>query len=70
MTHSINPNPYNVDHTVIKDMATATEHTSDEKLRLGDPNSSLVSFEPVELPSSNQRVLGFPHPKDTDFGDE
>lgn len=46
-------------------MATATEHLHVEKLRLSDTDSSIVSFEPFELPSSNQRILGPPHPTDT-----
>lgn len=46
-------------------MATTTEHLHIEKLQISDAVSSVVSFEPFELPSSNQRVLGSPHPKDT-----
>lgn len=46
-------------------MAMDAEHTSDESLRLSDPNPFLVSFKPFDLPTSNQRVLGPPHPKDS-----
>jgi alpha-ketoglutarate-dependent taurine dioxygenase len=46
-------------------MATVTEPLNIEKLQISDTDSSIVSFEPFELPASNQRILGAPHPKDT-----
>ncbi|KGO46871.1 Taurine catabolism dioxygenase TauD/TfdA [Penicillium expansum] len=43
-------------------MATTTEELQIEKLRLED---SVVKFESFDLPTSNQRILGAPHPKNT-----
>lgn len=43
-------------------MATTTEELQIEKLRL---ESSIVTFESFDLPASNQRILGPPHPKNT-----
>ncbi|KAJ5194328.1 Taurine catabolism dioxygenase TauD/TfdA [Penicillium cf. griseofulvum] len=43
-------------------MATITEELQLGKLQLGD---SLVTFESFDLPTSNQRILGPPHPKNT-----
>lgn len=46
-------------------MATSVEPLCAHLLKLnGDPSPSLT-FEPFDLPSSNQRVLGAPHPTDT-----
>lgn len=48
-------------------MAEVAEQIDVEKLplHLKGGDSSAVSFEPFELPPSNQRVLGPPHPPDT-----
>ncbi|KAJ5611081.1 hypothetical protein N7510_007800 [Penicillium lagena] len=46
-------------------MATATEPLHIGKLHISDADSSIVSFEPFDLPSSNQRILGPPHPQET-----
>lgn len=46
-------------------MAIVTEQINIEKLHLRDAEVTAVSFEPFELPSSNQRVLGPPHPPNT-----
>ncbi|CDM27392.1 hypothetical protein CBS147339_5391 [Penicillium roqueforti] len=43
-------------------MATTTEELQIEKLQLED---SIVTFESFDLPASNQRILGQPHPKNT-----
>ncbi|KAJ5484348.1 Taurine catabolism dioxygenase TauD/TfdA [Penicillium expansum] len=43
-------------------MTTTTEELQIEKLRLED---SVVKFESFDLPTSNQRILGAPHPKNT-----
>ncbi|KGO75197.1 Taurine catabolism dioxygenase TauD/TfdA [Penicillium italicum] len=43
-------------------MATVTEELQVEKLLLED---SVVTFESFDLPTSNQRILGPPHPKNT-----
>jgi alpha-ketoglutarate-dependent taurine dioxygenase len=45
-------------------MTTAAE-IQVEKLQLRGPSSALTRFEPFELPSSNQRTLGPPHPRNT-----
>jgi alpha-ketoglutarate-dependent taurine dioxygenase len=45
-------------------MSTTTE-IQIEKLQLNDPSSALIGFESFELPSSNQRALGPPHPRNT-----
>jgi alpha-ketoglutarate-dependent taurine dioxygenase len=52
--------PFNIEDK----MATATE-IQIEKLQLNDPSSALTGFESFELPSSNQRTLGPPHPRNT-----
>ena len=36
-----------------------------EKLQISDAASSVISFEPFDLPPSNQRLLGPPHPPST-----
>ncbi|KAJ5804854.1 Taurine catabolism dioxygenase TauD/TfdA [Penicillium riverlandense] len=46
-------------------MATATESLHFDQLHISDAGSSIVSFEPFNLPPSNQRMLGPPHPKET-----
>ncbi|KAJ5676191.1 hypothetical protein N7462_009088 [Penicillium macrosclerotiorum] len=46
-------------------MAAATDIIPIETLTLDDADASSVSFEPFHLPSSNQRVLGSPHPPHT-----
>jgi len=46
-------------------MATATEQIHIENLHLEDTETLAVSFEPFNLPASNQRLLGPPHPPDT-----
>ncbi|KAJ5920711.1 hypothetical protein N7454_009244 [Penicillium verhagenii] len=46
-------------------MAATTEQLSIQKLHISDVPPSIVSFEPIDLPSSNQRVLGPPHPPNT-----
>ena len=46
---------------IVTAMATTTEEVQLEKLRLGDA----ISFESFDLPSSNQRLLGPPHPSNT-----
>lgn len=46
-------------------MAAATDQLPIEKLQISDARSPLVPFEPFELPASNQRVLGAPHPPNT-----
>ncbi|KAJ5631316.1 uncharacterized protein N7484_011416 [Penicillium longicatenatum] len=46
-------------------MAAAIEKLLVEELSISDAASPAVSFEPFELPSSNQRVLGPPHPANT-----
>ncbi|KAJ5143300.1 uncharacterized protein N7515_002087 [Penicillium bovifimosum] len=47
-------------------MATTIEQLQIEKLVLEAPSSSsLVAFESFDLPPSNQRILGQPHPKNT-----
>ncbi|KAJ5935395.1 hypothetical protein N7466_004942 [Penicillium verhagenii] len=46
-------------------MAAITEQLSIQKLHINDAPPSVVSFEPFDLPSSNQRVLGPPHPPNT-----
>ncbi|CAI7650922.1 unnamed protein product [Penicillium glandicola] len=43
-------------------MATTTEELQIEKLSL---KGSIVTFESFDLPASNQRILGSPHPKNT-----
>lgn len=45
-------------------MATTTEELQINRLQLAEP-SSLVAFESFDLPASNQRTLGSPHPKNT-----
>ncbi|KAJ5787626.1 hypothetical protein N7457_002616 [Penicillium paradoxum] len=45
-------------------MATTTEELQVNQLRLED-TSSLVAFESFDLPTSNQRILGPPHPQNT-----
>ncbi|EXJ78584.1 hypothetical protein A1O1_08985 [Capronia coronata CBS 617.96] len=46
-------------------MAASVLEAGLQSLKLDDPFSSLIAFEPFELPWSNQRILGAPHPKDT-----
>ncbi|KAJ5632581.1 hypothetical protein N7490_008920 [Penicillium lividum] len=47
-------------------MAATTEQITTQNLHKDtDKTSLLISFEPFELPSSNQRVLGPPHPPNT-----
>lgn len=46
-------------------MATFTEQLSIGKLDLGNTSVPAVSFEPFQLPASNQRMLGAPHPPNT-----
>jgi alpha-ketoglutarate-dependent taurine dioxygenase len=46
-------------------MATVTEELPIGELQLETASASLIAFEPFDLPTSNQRILGPPHPKDT-----
>ncbi|KAG9786118.1 hypothetical protein KCU88_g2287, partial [Aureobasidium melanogenum] len=46
-------------------MAASVEELGLQSLKLDDQASTLVAFEPFELPSSNQRILGPPHPSGT-----
>lgn len=46
-------------------MATVTGQIKIEKLHLDDTDFTTSSFQPFQLPPSNQRVLGPPHPPDT-----
>jgi alpha-ketoglutarate-dependent taurine dioxygenase len=46
-------------------MATITEELQIERLQLENPSATLIAFETFDLPTSNQRTLGPPHPKDT-----
>ncbi|EXJ86486.1 hypothetical protein A1O3_03437 [Capronia epimyces CBS 606.96] len=46
-------------------MAASVHNVGVHSLKLDDPSSPLVAFEPFELPSTNQRILGPPHPSDT-----
>lgn len=51
-----------------KDIMATVEQLRVHALKLDEdqsPSSQLISFEPFELPSSNQRVLGPPHPSGT-----
>lgn len=46
-------------------MTTDTEQIHIENLHLEDAEPLAVTFEPFNLPASNQRLLGSPHPPDT-----
>lgn len=46
-------------------MAASVENTSASQLKLDGAAPASVSFEPFDLPASNQRVLGAPHPEGT-----
>lgn len=46
-------------------MATSVQQLETHSLKLDGASSPSLAFEPLDLPSSNQRVLGRPHPSDT-----
>ncbi|KAJ5125711.1 hypothetical protein N7448_005029 [Penicillium atrosanguineum] len=46
-------------------MAVSEDRLPIAQLQISDAGSSFVFFEPFELPASNQRVLGPPHPPNT-----
>lgn len=46
-------------------MATSVEQSNTHPLRLDAASSASVAFEAFDLPASNQRVLGAPHPAGT-----
>jgi alpha-ketoglutarate-dependent taurine dioxygenase len=46
-------------------MTTSVEHLGVNSLKLDGAPSPSLAFEPFNLPSSNQRVLGAPHPSNT-----
>jgi hypothetical protein len=45
-------------------MAASVSHFTEPSLRLDGASSSALVFEQFDLSSTNQRKLGFPHPKD------
>lgn len=46
-------------------MATSLDHTAAAPLKLDGSSTASISFEPFDLPPSNQRLLGAPHPEGT-----
>lgn len=46
-------------------MATYVSQQSAPELKLDGESSPSITFEPFDLPSSNQRILGAPHPPNT-----
>lgn len=46
-------------------MAVSVSQFTSPALKLDGASSPTLVFEPFDLSSTNQRILGFPHPKDT-----